>query len=173
MWIPVQCDWRLNERPLWGTPGPQQSGNGCQIWRLPGRALASKLRRSSAGLEKDDPRYPGNDLRYRTLTQEQLPLSECLEDTFARVVPSWNELIAPCVKTGKLALITAHGNSLRALVKYLNGISNEMIADLNIPTGVPLVYELDDDLSHLRHYYLGTSECHDIQVKRVSSVARR
>ena len=168
MWIPVQCDWRLNERHYGALQGLNKAVTAAKY----GDSQVELWRRSYAvrppALKKDDPRYPGNDLRYRTLTPEQLPLTECLEDTVARVVPCWNELITPCVRAGKLVLIAAHGNSLRALVKYLSGISNEMIADLNIPTGVPLVYELNDDLNHLCHYYLGTSECHDLQVKQVS-----
>ena len=101
---------------------------------------------------------PGTDPRYRGLTRSELPLSECLGDTVARFLPYWHQTIAPAIQSGKRTIITAHGNSLRALVKYLDGISDQDILTLNIPTGVPLVYELDDQLKSIRHYYLGDSE---------------
>ena len=109
-------------------------------------------------LEESDPRYPGRDPRYASLSKEELPLTECLKDTVARFLPHWNRVIAPAVASGQRALITAHGNSIRALVKYLDNVSDEEIVGLNVPTGVPLVYELDDHLKPLRHYYLGDQE---------------
>ena len=155
MWVPVAGDWRLNERHY----GALQGLNKAETAAKYGEAQMKTWRRSydvpPPALERKDPRYPGNDPRYRNLTKEQLPLTECLKDTVARVLPCWHELIAPRVKAGNRVLITAHGNSLRALVKYLDGISDEDIAALNIPTGMPLVYELDNNLKPLRHYYLG------------------
>ena len=155
MWVPVTGDWRLNERHY----GALQGLNKAETAEKYGEAQMKLWRRSydvpPPALERNDPRYPGNDPRYRNLTKEQLPLTECLKDTVARVLPCWHELIAPRVKAGNRVLITAHGNSLRALVKYLDGISDEDIAALNIPTGMPLVYELDGNLKPIRHYYLG------------------
>ena len=113
-------------------------------------------------LTKDDERYPGFDRRYADLTPEELPLSECLKDTVVRFLPYWNDEIVPVIKSGKRVLIVAHGNSLRALVKYLDHVSDDEIVGLNIPTGVPLVYELDDELKSIRSYYLGDPE----EVKR-------
>ena len=107
---------------------------------------------------KSDPRYPGRDPRYRGLSRSELPLSECLKDTVARFLPYWHQTIVPAIQSGKKTIIAAHGNSLRALVKYLDGISDQDILALNIPTGVPLVYELNDQLKPVRHYYLGDSE---------------
>jgi len=109
-------------------------------------------------LTVDDPRYPGSDPRYKTLTKEQLPLTECLKDTVERVMPLWHDVIAPSVRSGKQILIAAHGNSLRALVMYLQGIPEDEIVELNIPTGIPLVQELDDNLKSVRHYYLGDQD---------------
>jgi 2,3-bisphosphoglycerate-dependent phosphoglycerate mutase len=113
-------------------------------------------------IEKTDPRYPGNDPRYKDLKTKELPLTECLKDTVARFLPFWHETIAPSIKSGKRVIIAAHGNSLRALVMYLDNISEEKIVSLNIPTGLPLVYELDDNLKPLKSYYLGDPE----QVKK-------
>ena len=109
-------------------------------------------------LEESDPRFPGTDPRYRGLSPAELPRTECLKDTVARFLPYWHESIVPAVKAGKKVIIAAHGNSLRALVKYLDNISDEEIVGLNIPTGIPLVYELDDQLKPIRHYYLGDPE---------------
>ncbi|MGA8769567.1 MAG: 2,3-bisphosphoglycerate-dependent phosphoglycerate mutase, partial [Rhodomicrobium sp.] len=109
-------------------------------------------------LEKSDPRYPGADPRYKGLSQAELPLTECLKDTVARFLPYWHETIVPTIQSGKKVIIAAHGNSLRALVKYLDNISDQEIVGLNIPTGVPLVYELDAQLKPLKHYYLGDPE---------------
>jgi len=158
MWIPVIRDWRLNERHY----GALQGLNKAETAAKYGEAQVKVWRRSydvrPPVLEETDPRYPGHDPRYQGLTKEQLPLTECLKDTVARFLPCWHETIAPAVRSGRRVLITAHGNSLRALVKYLDNIPEKEIVELNIPTGMPLVYELDDDLKPLKSYYLGDPE---------------
>jgi 2,3-bisphosphoglycerate-dependent phosphoglycerate mutase len=158
MWIPVVRDWRLNERHY----GALQGLNKAQTAAKYGEQQVKVWRRSydirPPALEESDPRYPGHDPRYRALTKDQLPLTECLKDTVARFLPCWHEVIAPDVRRGKRLLITAHGNSLRALVKYLDNISDQDIVELNIPTGIPLVYELEDDLRPAKSYYLGDPE---------------
>ncbi len=158
MWIPVHRSWRLNERHY----GALQGLNKAETAEKFGEAQVKIWRRSydvpPPALEASDPRYPGNDPRYRSLTKAELPLTECLKDTVARFLPYWHETIAPAVQGGDKVLIAAHGNSLRALVKYLDNVSDEEIVGLNIPTGVPLVYELDDHLKPIRHYYLGDPE---------------
>lgn len=158
MWLPVDRDWRLNERHY----GAIQGLNKAETAAKYGEAQVKLWRRSydvpPPKLEVTDPRWPGNDPRYKGLTKEQLPLTECLKDTVARFLPCWHEKIVPCVKEGKQVLITAHGNSLRALIKYLDGISDKEITELNVPTGVPLVYELDEGLRPIRHYYLGDAK---------------
>jgi 2,3-bisphosphoglycerate-dependent phosphoglycerate mutase len=155
MWIPVYRTWRLNERHY----GALQGLNKAETAERFGEAQVKIWRRSydvpPPALEPADPRYPGHEARYRSLTKEELPLTECLKDTVARFLPWWHETAAPAVRRGERVLIAAHGNSLRALVKYLDNISDDEIVGLNIPTGVPLVYELDDDLKPIRHYYLG------------------
>jgi 2,3-bisphosphoglycerate-dependent phosphoglycerate mutase len=158
MWIPVKRDWRLNERHY----GALQGLNKAETAAKYGEDQVKLWRRSydirPPALEEADPRYPGKDPRYHNLTKEQLPLSECLKDTVVRFLPCWHDLIAPSIRSGKQVLIAAHGNSLRALVKYLEDVPEKEIVDLNIPTGVPLVEELDDNLKSVRHYYLGDPE---------------
>lgn len=158
LWIPVYRNWRLNERHY----GALQGLNKAETAEKFGENQVKIWRRSydipPPALEPSDERYPGNDPRYASLTPEELPLTECLQDTVARFLPLWHETIAPEIKSGKNVLIAAHGNSLRALVKYLDNVSEEEIVELNIPTGMPLVYELDDDLKPIRHYYLGDPE---------------
>jgi 2,3-bisphosphoglycerate-dependent phosphoglycerate mutase len=158
MWIPVHPSWRLNERHYGALQGLNKADTAAKY----GEEQVHIWRRSydvpPPALEKDDKRYPGKELKYRDLSQGDLPLTESLKDTVARCLPYWHGTIAPSVKAGKKVLIAAHGNSLRALVKYLDGMSDSEIVGLNIPTGVPLVYELDDDLKPLRHYYLGDQE---------------
>ncbi|MGQ9808123.1 MAG: 2,3-diphosphoglycerate-dependent phosphoglycerate mutase [Armatimonadota bacterium] len=158
MWIPIINSWRLNERHY----GALQGLNKAEMAAKYGEDQVLIWRRSydirPPALEPSDERYPGHDRRYRDLTPEQLPLTECLKDTVERFLPFWHETIAPTVKSGKRVLIAAHGNSLRALVKYLDGISDQDIVGLNIPTGIPLVYELEDDLKPIRSYYLGDQE---------------
>ena len=150
--------WRLNERHY----GALQGLNKAETAAKYGEAQVKIWRRSydiqPPALEKDDPRWPGRDPRYASLEPEDVPTTECLKDTVARFLPYWRETIAPTVEAGKRVIIAAHGNSLRALVKYLDNISDEEIVELNIPTGVPLVYELDQSLKPIKHYYLGDPE---------------
>ena len=158
MWIPVYRSWRLNERHY----GALQGLNKGETAEKHGMEQVEVWRRSydiqPPPLDPDDPRYPGKDPRYGDLRADELPLTECLKDTVERFLPYWHETIAPDVQAGKRVLIAAHGNSLRALVKYLDSISDDVIVGLNIPTGIPLVYELNDDLSPIRNYYLGDPE---------------
>ncbi len=168
MWIPIYNTWRLNERHYGALQGLNKAETAARfgdkqvlIWRrsydIPPPALTP-----------DDPRYPGNDPRYASLGPGELPLTECLKDTVARFLPYWHETIVPALKEGKRVLIAAHGNSLRALVKYLDNISDSDIIELNIPTGIPLVYELDDNLKPIQHYYLGDPE---VAAKAAAAVA--
>lgn len=153
-WIPVRKEWRLNERHY----GALQGFNKAETARKFGEEQVHIWRRSfdirPPELSPDDPRFPGNDRRYAGLAASELPLAESLKDTIERFMPLWHNAIAPDIRGGKRIIIAAHGNSLRALVKYLDSISDEAIVDLNIPTGIPLVYELDETLKPLRHYYL-------------------
>ncbi|MCX5713594.1 MAG: 2,3-diphosphoglycerate-dependent phosphoglycerate mutase [Candidatus Omnitrophica bacterium] len=158
MWIPVYNSWRLNERHYGALQGLNKAETAAKfgddqvlIWRR-----SYDIR--PPALEKNDTRYPGNDPRYSDMDKIDLPLTECLKDTVARFLPYWHETIALKVKQGKNVIIAAHGNSLRALVKYLDNVSDQEIVSLNIPTGIPLVYELDKDLKALKHYYLGDPE---------------
>lgn len=155
MWIPVHRAWQLNERHY----GALQGLNKAETAAKYGEKQVLVWRRSydtpPPELTKDDQRYPGKDPRYKSLTPAELPLTESLQSTVARVVPFWEKTLAPIIKSGKNLLIAAHGNSLRALVKYLDHVSDEEIVGLNIPTGIPLVYELDDNLKPIKHYYLG------------------
>jgi len=158
MWIPVIRSWRLNERHY----GALQGLNKAETAQKFGEDQVKIWRRSydiqPPALEKNDERFPGKDARYAELKDNELPLTECLKDTVARFVPYWENTIAPMVKSGKRVLITAHGNSLRALVKYLDNVSEKDIVELNIPTGIPLVYELDENLKSIKSYYLGNQE---------------
>ena len=155
MWIPVHRSWRLNERHY----GALQGLNKAETAAQHGDAQVKIWRRSydipPPPLTADDPRHPSHDRRYGSLTREQLPLTESLKDTVARFLPYWHDTIAPAIKNGQRVLVTAHGNSLRALVKYLDNISEQEIVELNIPTGVPLVYLLNEELKPLQKYYLG------------------
>lgn len=170
MWIPVYNSWRLNERHY----GALQGLNKKETVDKFGEKQVLIWRRSydtpPSPLQKDDSRYPGNDPRYTNLQDNEIPLTECLKDTVDRFLPYWHETIVPSIKAGKKVIIAAHGNSLRALVKYLDNISDEEIVNLNIPTGIPLVYELDTDLKPMKHYYLGDPEA--IQ-KAIDSVAKQ
>jgi 2,3-bisphosphoglycerate-dependent phosphoglycerate mutase len=158
MWIPVHNSWRLNERHY----GALQGLNKAETAAKYGEEQVRLWRRSYAiqppTLTTDDARWPGRDPRYHDLDPRDVPLTECLKDTVARFLPYWHDTIAPVVKEGARVIIAAHGNSLRALVKYLDNISDEEIVELNIPTGVPLVYELDGTLKPIKHYYLGDPE---------------
>jgi 2,3-bisphosphoglycerate-dependent phosphoglycerate mutase len=155
LWIPIVRDWRLNERHYGGLQGLNKAETAAKY----GEQQVKIWRRSydipPPPLETSDPRFPGHDRRYANLTPAELPKTECLKDTVARFLPMWHEVIAPTIKSGKRVMIAAHGNSLRALVKYLDNISEGEIIELNIPTGIPLVYELDDNLKPIKHYYLG------------------
>jgi len=155
MWIPVQRDWRLNERHY----GALQGLNKTEMARQYGEEQVASWRRSydirPPALDEKDPRHPCHDPRYRHLSREVLPAAECLKDTVERFLPCWRDCIAPALRCGQDVLIAGHGNSLRALVKYLDDISDADIADVNIPTGIPLVYELNEAINPLRHYYLG------------------
>ena len=158
MWIPVEHSWRLNERHY----GALQGLNKAETAAKYGEDQVLLWRRSydipPPALTVSDSRYPGGDPRYQGLSPSELPVTECLEDTVARFLPYWHQTIVPAIQSGKKTLVAAHGNSLRALVKYLDDISNQDILGLNIPTGVPLVYELDEGLKPLQHYYLGDSQ---------------
>ncbi|MBN2190742.1 MAG: 2,3-diphosphoglycerate-dependent phosphoglycerate mutase [Candidatus Aureabacteria bacterium] len=157
-WIPVVRSWRLNERHY----GALQGLNKSETAKKFGAEQVKIWRRSydvrPPALEENDDRYPGKDPRYGTLEKNELPLTECLKDTVERFLPVWHNEIVPAVKEGKKVLIAAHGNSLRALVKYLDNVPDEEIVNLNIPTGIPLVYELDGDLKPIKHYYMGNEE---------------
>lgn len=158
MWIPVYNSWRLNERHYGALQGLNKSEMAAKF----GEEQVLVWRRSydtpPPALERSDPRSPVKDPRYKDLKLEEVPLTECLKDTVARFLPYWHGTIAPVVRSGKRVIIAAHGNSLRALVKYLDNISDKEIVGLNIPTGIPLVYELDNDLKAIKHYYLGDPE---------------
>lgn len=157
MWIPIQHTWRLNERHYGALQGLNKAETAAKF----GDEQVLAWRRSydvrPPALNVNDGRYAGNDPRYRSLTQDEIPLTECLKDTVTRFLPYWNSVIAPQVQSGKSVIIAAHGNSLRALVKYLDNISDDEILNCNIPTGIPLVYELDDNLHPIQNYYLGNS----------------
>ncbi len=172
MWIPVQRDWRLNERHY----GALQGLNKAETAAKYGEQQVKIWRRSydiqPPALDEKDPRYPGNDPRYKDISKQQLPLTECLKDTVERFMPCWHELIAPSIRSGKRVLIAAHGNSLRALVKYLEDVPDQQIVDLNIPTGVPLVEELDDNLKSVRHYYLGDPARIEQAIKGAASTGK-
>lgn len=158
MWVPVIRNWRLNERHYGALQGLDKAETAAKF----GDEQVKIWRRSYAtpppALAPDDERFPGHDRRYAGLSKDELPLTESLKETVARFVPYWESTIAPEVKAGRNVLITAHGNSLRALVKHLDNMTEEAILELNIPTGVPLVYELDADLKPIKHYYLGDPE---------------
>lgn len=158
LWIPVYKSWRLNERHYGALQGLNKSETAAKY----GEDQVKIWRRSydipPPPLERTDERYPGNDPRYTDMAKNELPLTECLKDTVARFLPYWFDTIAPAVKAGKKVVIAAHGNSLRALVKYLDNVSEQDIINLNIPTAMPLVYELADDLKPLNHYFLGDPE---------------
>ena len=158
MWIPVYNNWRLNERHY----GALQGLNKAEMAERHGVEQVKIWRRSydvqPPALTADDPFYPGRDLRYANMKPEEVPLTECLKDTVERFLPYWHETIAPTVKAGKRVIISAHGNSLRALIKYLDNVSDKDIVGLNIPTGIPLVYELNDDLKPMQSFYLGDPE---------------
>ncbi len=165
MWIPEEQSWRLNERHYGALQGLNKAETAAKF----GEAQVLSWRRSydvsPPPLTPEDPRHPGQDPRYAGLSTSELPLTECLKDTVARFLPYWHQRIAPSIKAGKQVIIAAHGNSLRALVKYLDHVPDADLVNLNIPTGIPLVYELTDDLKPITHYYLGDPEA----VKRAAA----
>jgi len=171
LWIPVFKSWRLNERHY----GALQGLNKAETAAKHGEAQVKIWRRSydipPPPLTPDDPRHPSRDPRYRDLAPGELPLTESLKDTVERFLPYWHDTIAPTIRSGKRVLIAAHGNSLRALVKYLDAVPQSEIVELNIPTGIPLVYELNDDLTPIRHFYLGDPAAAAAAAARVASQA--
>jgi len=172
MWIPIKHSWRLNERHY----GALQGLNKAETAEKYGDQQVHIWRRSydirPPALERSDERFPGSDPRYAGLSEDELPATECLKDTVNRFLPYWHETIAPAIHSGRRVMIAAHGNSLRALVKYLDEVSDEEIVSLNIPTGVPLVYELDEKLKPLRHYYLGDQEAIAKAMQEVANQGR-
>jgi 2,3-bisphosphoglycerate-dependent phosphoglycerate mutase len=172
-WLPVEKSWRLNERHYGGLQGLNKAETAAKH----GEAQVKIWRRSYSDppppLTLDDERHPSHDLRYASLRPSELPATESLKDTVARFLPYWHETIAPAIRSGRRVLIAAHGNSLRALVKYLDDIPESEIVELNIPTGIPLVYELDGNLRPLRHYYLGDAEAAAAAAAKVANQATR
>jgi 2,3-bisphosphoglycerate-dependent phosphoglycerate mutase len=172
LWIPVEKSWRLNERHY----GALQGLNKAETAATHGEAQTKIWRRSydipPPPLTVDDPRHPSHDPRYAGLSASDLPLTESLKDTVARFLPYWHETISPAIGAGQRVLIAAHGNSLRALVKYLDNVSESAIVELNIPTGIPLVYELDAQLKPIRHYYLGDPAAAAAAAQRVANQAK-
>jgi 2,3-bisphosphoglycerate-dependent phosphoglycerate mutase len=172
-WLPVVNDWRLNERHYGGLQGLNKAETAKQY----GDEQVLVWRRSydtpPPPLTADDPRGQRQDIRYARLKPEQIPLTECLKDTVARVLPAWNEVLAPAIKSGKRVLVAAHGNSIRALVKYLDNISDDEIVGLNIPNGIPLVYELDANLKPIKHYYLGDEKAIAAAAAAVASQGKK
>jgi 2,3-bisphosphoglycerate-dependent phosphoglycerate mutase len=170
MWIPVYRSWRLNERHY----GALQGFNKAKMAAEVGEEQVHMWRRSydvrPPALDRTDTRFPGNDPRYRELDRQELPIAESLKDTIFRFMPYWHDVLVPALKSGRHVLVSAHGNSLRAMVKYLDNISDEDIPGLNIPTGIPLVYELDEHLKPQKHYYLGDA---DKVEKAIDKVARQ
>lgn len=171
LWLPVEKSWRLNERHYGGLQGLNKAETAAKH----GDAQVLVWRRSydipPPPLTADDERHPSRDPRYAGLAPEDLPLTESLKETVARFLPYWHGTIAPAIKSGKRVLVAAHGNSLRALVKYLDNISEADIVELNIPTGIPLVYELDENLKPIRHYYLGDAAAAAAAAERVAKQA--
>jgi len=169
LWIPVRRSWRLNERHYGALQGLNKAETAAKfgdaqvkIWR---RAYAT----APPPLEDGDPRLETDDPRYATLEHGAFPRTECLKDTVIRFLPYWHATIAPAVRSGKQVIIVAHGNSLRALVKYLDDVSDSDIVELNIPTGRPLVYELDNDLKPIKHYYLGDEDAINASIRAVAN----
>jgi len=169
MWLPVFKTWRLNERHYGALQGLNKSETAAKY----GEEQVFVWRRSfdtpPPALEPDDPRHPGRDPRYADLAASELPLCESLKDTIARTMPYWHDVLAPQISQGRRLLVVAHGNSLRGLVKYLDGMDEAAVTALNIPTGVPLVYELDDGLHALRRFYLGDPEAVERAAKAVAA----
>ncbi|MDR3253789.1 MAG: 2,3-diphosphoglycerate-dependent phosphoglycerate mutase [Endomicrobium sp.] len=158
LWVPVTKNWRLNERHYGALQGLNKSETASKYGETQVKLWRRSYDTPPMSLNENDDRYPGKDMRYSGLSKKEIPLTECLKDTVARVVPYWEKEVVPQIKTGKKIIIVAHGNSLRALVKYLDKISDNDIVNLNIPTAMPLVYELDENLIPTNNYYLGNPE---------------
>jgi 2,3-bisphosphoglycerate-dependent phosphoglycerate mutase len=173
MWLPVERNWRLNERHYGDLQGLDKAETAAKF----GDAQVLAWRRSYADpppfLKPNDPRHPSLDRRYADLEKDEMPLGESLKDTVARFLPYWHECIAPAVRAGKRVIVAAHGNSLRALIKYLDDVPEHEIVGLNIPTGIPLVYELDEELKPKRHYYLGDPEAAKKAAEAVAKQAQK
>lgn len=169
MWIPIHHSWRLNERHY----GALQGLNKAEMAAKYGEQQVKIWRRSydirPPALEKSHPMYPSNDQRYKDMNPSDIPLAECLKDTVERFLPHWHQVVAPAIKSGKRVIIAAHGNSLRALVKYLDNVPDDAITELNIPTGVPLVYELDGNLKPLSSKYLGDEQAIKAKMQAVAN----
>ncbi len=172
MWIPVYRSWRLNERHY----GALQGLNKAETAKKHGEKQVLIWRRSydvpPPALDPSDPRFPGHDPRYKNVPQDELPRTESLKDTVKRFLPYWHDTIVPAIQKGERVIIAAHGNSLRALVKYLDNMSEEAIVKLNIPTGIPLIYELDENLKPVTHYYLGDPEAVKKAAEAVANQAK-
>jgi 2,3-bisphosphoglycerate-dependent phosphoglycerate mutase len=173
MWIPVERCWRLNERHYGALQGLNKAETAAKFGEEQVKIWRRSYAISPPPLEASDERYPGRDPRYRSLSPQELPLTECLKDTVGRFLPYWHGTIAPAIRQGRKVLIAAHGNSLRALVKYLDEISEQDIVELNIPTGMPLVYELDENLKPRNRYYLGDPEKVRIAMETVAAQGKK
>jgi 2,3-bisphosphoglycerate-dependent phosphoglycerate mutase len=158
MWLPVHNAWRLNERHYGSLQGLNKAETAAKFGEDQVKIWRRAYDIPPPPLEKSDPRYPGHDRRYANLKPDELPLTECLKDTIARFLPYWHEALAPAVRSGQRVLVAAHGNSIRAIVKYLDNVGDAEIVNVNIPTGIPLVYELTAELKPIKHYYLGDQE---------------
>lgn len=173
MWIPVHTTWRLNERFYGALIGLNKQEVANQYGEEQVKIWRRSFDMPPPALTKDDPRYPGHDPRYAGLSESELPLTESLKDTIARVLPYWNDVLAPAIRLGKRIMISASGNSLRSIVKHLDEMSEEAIVELEIPTGIPLVYELDENLKPIKHYYLATDEELEAALERSKSIGKK
>jgi 2,3-bisphosphoglycerate-dependent phosphoglycerate mutase len=172
MWIPVYRSWRLNERHYGGLQGLNKAETAAKYGDDQVKIWRRSYDTPPPPLTYEDPRHPSHDRRYADLKRAEIPLTESLKDTVARFLPHWHEVIAPDIKAGKRVLIVAHGNSLRALVKYLENIPDDKIVELNIPTGIPLIYSLNEDLKPLTKYYLGDQAAAEAKAAAVANQAK-
>ena len=172
MWIPVHRSWRLNERHYGGLQGLNKAETAAKFGEDQVKVWRRSYDTPPPSLTYEDPRHPSHDRRYADLKRGEIPLTESLKDTVGRFLPHWHDVIAPEIKAGKRVLIVAHGNSLRALVKHLENMSDEAIVGLNIPTGIPLVYQLNDDLKPLTKYYLGDQAAAEAKAAAVANQAK-
>ena len=172
MWIPVYRSWRLNERHYGGLQGLNKAETAAKYGDDQVKVWRRSYDTPPPPLTDEDPRHPSHDRRYADLKRAEIPLTESLKDTVARFLPHWHEVIAPDIKAGKRVLIVAHGNSLRALVKYLENIPDDKIVELNIPTGIPLIYSLNEDLKPLTKYYLGDQAAAEAKAAAVANQAK-